>query len=81
MPSSHETGRIEASSMPSLPVVTHDQTAACERGQHWIESLSVQHLRTHMDRTEGREILAAGGVIRYALDLPGLRRPHSAQRN
>jgi hypothetical protein len=67
--------------MPSLPVVTHDQIAACERGEHWIESLSVQRVRTHLDRTEGREILAAGGVIRYALDLPRVQRTHSAQRN
>jgi hypothetical protein len=67
--------------MPSLPVVTHDQIAARERREHWIESLSLRRVRTHLDRTEGREILAAGGVIRDALDLPRVRRPHSAQRN
>jgi hypothetical protein len=67
--------------MPSLPVVAHDQIAACERGEHWIESLSVQRVRTHVDRTEGREILAAGGVIRYALDLPRMRRPRSSRRH
>jgi len=67
--------------MPTLPGVTHDQIAACERGEHRIESLSLQRVRAPVDRTERREILATGGVIRYALDLPRVQRTHSAQRN
>ena len=81
MPSQYETGWIKASSMPALPFLAHDQVAARKRCEHGIKSLPLQRVRAHVDRTEGREILAAGGVIPYALDLPRMRRPDSAQRN
>jgi hypothetical protein len=61
-PLQNETWRIETATMPALSFVTYHQIAARKRRERRVESLSLQRVWAHMDRTEGREIFATGGV-------------------
>ncbi len=59
----NEARGVETSPLSALPFVANSETAARQREQHGFESLSVQRLRTHVDGTQDREVIAARRVI------------------